>query len=279
MDKSLAVIAIHGMGDTPRDYAAGLKSKLEKRLGAEQFSFVHFESVYYQDILQKNQAAMFKAMRRREIDFIKLRKFLLYGFSDAAGLERNASEPGSPYRQAQQKILDTLERCAETLGSYRKPVIFVAHSLGCHVLSNYIWDAQATHARQGLWQGSTKLRTADDKFRRLKTLRALFTTGCNIPIFLAGFPRDNIKPVKTSTGGYNFKWHNYYDQDDVLGWPLRPLSPAYLKAIYRDEQINADGGFLGKFTRGWNPLSHNGYWRDKDFLKPLAAEIGKHIDQ
>ncbi len=279
MDKSLAVIAIHGMGDTAEDFADDLESRLEDRLGQQMFAQVHFDTVYFQGILQKNQNAMFRAMRRREIDYIKLRKFLLFGFSDAAGLERNTTLDGSPYHQAQQQILDTLERSASKLGSYKKPVIFIAHSLGCHVLSNYIWDAQSSSARQGVWKNSTAGQSAADKFRRLKTLRGLFTTGCNIPIFLAGFPRENIQPVKTSSGGYNFKWRNYYDQDDVLGWPLQPLSPAYRQAIYRDEEINADGGFLGKITRGWNPLSHNGYWTDRDFLKPLAAEIQKHIDQ
>ena len=279
MEKSLAVIAIHGMGDTPVDFADDLESRLADRLGDDSFDQVHFDTVYYQDILQKNQNAMFRAMRRREIDYIKLRKFLLFGFSDVASLERNATEDGSPYQQAQEKILETLENCARELDSFSKPVIFIAHSLGCQVLSNYIWDAQSANARQGFWKGSPPAQNTADKYRRLKTLRALFTTGCNIPIFLAGFPRDKIKPVKTKTGGYNFKWHNFYDQDDVLGWPLRPMSPAYRSAIYRDEEINADGGFLGKFTRGWNPLSHNGYWTDRDFFKPLAAEILKHIDQ
>ncbi len=279
MNKSLVVIAIHGMGDTPVEFATDLRSGLEDRLGDEAFSQVHFDTVYYQDILQKNQNVMFRAMRRREIDYIKLRKFLLFGFSDAASLERNASVDGSPYEQAQQKILDTLEKCARKLGGYKKPVIFIAHSLGCQVLSNYIWDAQSSNAKQGVWKGSTPGQSVAEKFRRLKTLSALFTSGCNIPIFLAGFPRENIKPVKTMSGGYDFKWHNYYDQDDVLGWPLQPMSPAYHRAIYRDREINADGGFFGKFTRGWNPLSHNGYWTDKDFLKPLAAEILKHIDQ
>ena len=279
MEKSLAVIAIHGMGDTPVDFADGLESRLNDRLGAQAFSQVHFDTVYYQGILQKNQNAMFRAMRRREIDYVKLRKFLLFGFSDAAGLARNATADDSPYEQAQQKILETLDSCASVLGSYTKPVIIVAHSLGCHVLSNYIWDAQSANTKQGIWKGSTRGQSNADKFRRLRTLRALFSSGCNIPIFLAGFPRENIKPVKTTTGGYNFKWHNYYDQDDVLGWPLQPMSPAYHRAIYRDREINADGGLYGKFTRGWNPLSHNGYWTDKDFLKPLAAEILKNIDQ
>ena len=279
MDKSVAVIAIHGMGDTRSDFADELQSRLARRLGDEVFKQVHFDTVYYQDILQKNQNAMFRAMRRREIDFVKLRKFLLFGFSDAAGLERNADEDGSPYQQAQQKVLETLDSCANELASHTKPVVFIAHSLGCHVLSNYLWDAQAANARQGIWKGVPAAQNNVEKFRRLRTLRVLFTSGCNIPIFLAGFPREEIKPVKTTTGGYNFKWHNYYDQDDVLGWPLQPMSPAYREAVYRDREINADGGFFGKFTRGWNPLSHNGYWADKDFLKPLTAEILKHIDQ
>ena len=91
---------------------------------------------------------MFRAMRRREIDYIKLRKFLLFGFSDATGLERNAADDGSPYQQAQEKILETLETSASELGNNKKPVIFIAHSLGCHLISNYLWDAQSANPKQ-----------------------------------------------------------------------------------------------------------------------------------
>jgi len=277
MVKEVAVVAIHGMGDTKPKFADSLFAELSKKLGTADLSKVHFDTVFFQDILQKNQNRVFKKMKKEEIDYIKLRRFLLFGFSDATGIERNATKPNSPYEQVQKKILETLERCRIALGSYEKPIIIIAHSLGCQVISNYIWDSQSTNPTQGVWKGKSPNDTAKDKFRRLKTIKALYTTGCNIPIFVAGFDENEVKAIKNNINGYNFKWENYYDEDDVLGWPLRPLSLSYKNTV-KDFQINADGGFLGKLSIGWNPLSHLGYWTDSEFIKPLAKQIMLHIE-
>ena len=99
-----------------------------------------------------------------------------------------------------------------------------------------------------------------DQFRRLKSLRALFTTGCNIPIFVAG----HGKVVAIDPPCKDFEWRNYYDEDDVLGWPLRPLSDSYDKLV-KDYEINVGGLFTS-----WNPLGHTEYWKDEDFLRQLV---------
>ena len=276
MRKDVAVLAVHGMGDIhQKTFTEVLEEKLIKELGRSEWNKVYFDKIFYSDILQGNEKAVFKQMRNR-VDYVRLRKFLLYGLSDAAGLERNAHEDGSPYEQAQVIIRDTLVRCGEKLGGFDKPVIIIAHSLGCQVLSNYIWDSQSAAVKQGVWKHTPPAHTPEDNFYRLKTLRALYTTGCNIPLFVAGFPRDKILAVTTSKKGYNFRWHNFYDEDDVLGWPLKPLSPSYKKEIYKDYSINAGGGFFGNLLKSWNPLSHNGYWSDSEFIRPVSAEILKY---
>lgn len=273
MSAEAIVLAVHGMGDTPENFADELEEKLADRLGPADRARVHFDSIYYQGVLQANQERVMRAMRAEELDGIKLRKFLLYGFSDAAGLERQASSPGSPYEQVQRIIRDVLKRAYQAVGP--KPVVLVAQSLGCQVISNYLWDAQKTgRASQGVWKSPTTRRNSDlDAFLRLKSLRYLYTTGSNIPIFLAGFPEDQIKAVETAGDGYAIRWNNYYDEDDVLGWPLKPLSTSYGQAVYRDYAINANGTLLGTLTHGWNALSHTRYWIDADVLKPLAADI------
>jgi len=274
VSKEVVVLAVHGMGDTPRSFADELEEKLANRLGETDWSQVHFDSIYYQEVLQANQERVMRSMRAEPVDGIRLRKFLLYGFSDAAGLERRASSPNSPYERVQKIIRGTLKRAYQSVGG-TKPVVIVAQSLGCQVVSNYLWDAQKPRrASQGVWKAPTTQRgTPLDSFLRLKSLSFLYTTGCNIPIFLAGFPEDQIKAVKTSTAGYDFRWNNYYDEDDVLGWPLRPLSSSYRQAVYGDYPVNANGTLLGTLTHGWNALSHTRYWIDADVLKPLASDI------
>ncbi len=99
---------------------------------------------------------------------------------------------------------------------------------------------------------------------KLKSLKYLFTTGCNIPLFVAGFAEIVAIP-KPNT---NFKWFNYYDKDDVLGWPLKPLSSSYDLAVEKDIEIDS-----GNLWQSWNPQSHDGYWADEDFIEHLSQII------
>ena len=265
----VALLAVHGMGDTPRDFADELIQGLRERLGPTRMADLHVESVYYQGVFQTNQERLWQDMSSQPLDMTKLRKFVLYGFSDAAALERNAEVKNSPYERVQQVIHDALGRAQGFVGA-DAPVVVVAQSLGGQVISNYLWDAQkAGGASRGVWKDRSPTGAdAEEKFRRLRTLRFLYTTGCNIPIFLGGFPKSRIKPVATSTKGYDFQWKNYYDEDDVLGWPLRPLSDAYAGAIHTDKQISA-----GPWPINMTPLSHTHYWEDVDVLRPLSDDL------
>jgi hypothetical protein len=273
MIKKIVLIAVHGMGETKPDFAEGLEENLEKRVGTTGWGQVYFDTVFYQDILQTNQTRAMDAMKRRDIDWIKLRKFMLFGFSDAAGLERRSWVKNSPYHQAQKRIRDVLDKAYGFVGG-SVPVILVTQSLGAQVLSNYIWDAQQTKPSQGTWKFDGKdADTKKDAFLRFKSMKYFFSSGCNIPIFVAGFDKDKIVAIKSASKGYAFRWKNFYDADDVLGWPLQPLSPSYKESVYKDYEINASSTLFGTIAQSWNPLSHTAYWGDKDFIKPLAKDI------
>lgn len=127
------------------------------------------------------------------------------------------------------------------------------------MISNYLWDAEKNKNIFGpLSDGG---RPATD-WLRLKTLRRLFTTGCNIPLFIAGLDeRESFAKPNAE-----FQWDNYYDADDVLGWPLRQLGPSF--DMVDDHDINVGGIFTS-----WNPLSHRDYWSDRDVIRPLADAL------
>ena len=97
MPKDLGIVTIHGMGDTTRNYADKLKRELKKELPTDHWRRIHIESIYFQDVLQKNQNDVFKRMLNKELEWTKLRKFVLFGFSDAAAFERKAHLKGSVY--------------------------------------------------------------------------------------------------------------------------------------------------------------------------------------
>jgi hypothetical protein len=261
---NLAIITIHGMGETEANYADALESNLRSRLAAE-WAQISYQSVYYQGLLQENQKRLFAKMERH-LSYKELRKFLLFGFSDAASLESSRSEPQGVYVQAQLQILETLRRAYADLGGAGK-VAIVAQSLGGQVLSNYIWDAQHP-GRCGIWRDIhqyVNVDAAELAFLKLETLHRLFTSGCNIPIFVAG--HHPIMPIAPPNP--QFRWFNFYDADDVLGWALQPLSDEYERLV-EDIPCNAGSGI-----QGW--LSHGNYWGDRGFLEALEIEIRKSL--
>lgn len=271
MSKTLALVTIHGMGDTPPDYDAAFHEHLRKELGKDVWERIATVTLYYQGLLQVNQRSILARMQN-QIDWQDLRRFLMYGISDAASLEFKRESPGSPYFQTQTMIRDQLAALFDAVGRQPVPVLLVAHSLGCQVISSYVWDAQQKRPSSGVWKDAPRdcetRRSPRDRFLRLRTLRRLFTTGCNIPIFVAG--HEKIKAIKPPHP--EFRWINMFDKDDVLGWPLRPLSPSYHQLV-EDVPVNAGGGLLGTLLKSWNPLCHDQYWDDNEVIRPIAGAI------
>lgn len=266
------------MGSTEPDYDKELIKELEDRLG-DKFSSLHIGKVYYQKILQDNENRVWNLVAKR-LKWDALRKFLLFGFADAAGLENGKEKSDSVYLQAQTLIARELWLARQAM-SGNGPVVILAQSLGCQVASCYFWDAVESKKNPntvtvGIWKdisnfeskisSGTPLSEDEIDFIRGGHLHTLYTTGCNIPIFVAAHAMTDIIPIKPNT---SFEWHNFYDKDDVLGWPLADLSSAYSQVV-QDHPINAGGGgVFGWLLKSWNPLSHGQYWGDDDVLDPL----------
>jgi hypothetical protein len=267
--KSIALLTIHGMGETPKNYHKLFLERIKKYVGKNDWKNVAFESIYYQDILQANQAEIYRRMKPR-IRWQGLRRFLLYNFSDAASLDYRKEEPDSAYRQAQSRISSALHKVYEKCGRRDVPVVILAYSLGCHVISNYIWDAQQSSPNAGVWAQTSPLQAVDGEtdFQRLKSLHHLITVGCNIPVFVAGYK--DIKPF--GKPNRKFKWLNLYDKDDILGWPLEPLSSSYRKLV-KDVQINANEKFSDLLLKSWNPYSHENYFGDSAVVRSVAEAL------
>lgn len=66
----------------------------------------------------------------------------------------------------------------------------------------------------------------------------------------------------------------FFDKDDVLGFPLRPISDTYFHTVHADIAINV-GGVVSQ----WNPMCHTRYWTDNDFTVPVARFIEELISE
>jgi hypothetical protein len=110
----------------------------------------------------------------------------------------------------------------------------------------------------------------------MEWLAGLITFGANIPLFT--FAYDPVVPIRFPGNALPAdvaelaEWLNYYDRDDVLGYPLRPTSPSYAAVVDEDIEINV-GGFGVSAT----PLSHGAYWTDDDFTRAVAEYLAKFL--
>lgn len=299
-----ALLCIHGMGNLiERDFRkdiAKLKKNISERLSESTMNEIYIpdSGVFYSALTQDQEDAVWEEMeghggintgilRRNTTN--KIRRFILSGFSDAtAFIGFNSVIPIQQYMKVQNIIYAALEDIYTKCGNV--PVVIISQSLGSQILSNYIWDAQTSNPKSkfnkninpsSIWHNATT--GVKDNFMRLQKLTTWFTTGCNIPIFVSGF--ENVRAIHNQQDGYAFKWFNYYDYDDILGYPLKPLGKLFddndsahgqsYKYAVEDIQVNANNGIGGAITSSWNPMSHTQYWSDKKILDDLSEILKK----
>ncbi len=275
----LAVIVIHGMGSqhkpqgqpasTTPTFSKGLKRRVSNRVGADM-SHVIWHEVVWAQILQGRQKDYLKKINR-SLGYDKLREFVVCNLSDAASYRPTPDDGDKIYEAIHEKIKNVMGVAKHQVGP-DGPVLILAHSLGGHIMSNYIYDMQG-HMRPG---GGLPVHQTD--VENMKTVAGFVTFGCNIPIFLFAYPESDIFPIMAPNGAlpaalqFPTWWYNYYDKHDVLGFPLGKSAPRYKQlsdsGALKDKPINA-----GKIFTSWNPFSHNGYWTDRDLYAPVADRI------
>ena len=267
MNAELGILVIHGMGSQEENFADEIIDELNDRVDdrGKDSSLIAWESVYWANILEPRQNQYWlDSKNSNNLDAVRLRKFMITAFGDASAYQKVDSPHNTTYEAIHAIIRTRVKSLYEIgLGTRPKPLIILAHSLGGHIMSNYIWDIQQ------------KPNQRLSEFENMGYLAGMITFGCNIPLFTFShsqlepfsFPGEKLSRAEKSKA----KWLNFYDADDVLGYPLRQLSNSYKKLV-KDNHINS-GGLL----TSWNPLSHNGYWTDNDMTKPAAELIAKFI--
>jgi hypothetical protein len=269
MTYKLGALVIHGIGEQERDFADGLIEEVSGRLNARA-NEVCWMPVWWAPLVEPSETALMNRLTAGgNLDWQWLRRFVVHFLADAVAYQRVPGESARPgvyvaiHTLIAQKLNELRERirAAAPADTPDPPLVVIAHSLGGHMMSNYIWDQQHPHEARG--------RAVSTPFERAETLTGMVTFGCNIPLFALALPE--IQPITFPAPGLPphltaaAKWLNLYDADDVLGFPLASLSEAYAKTV-EDHLVN-----VGNLLTGWNPASHNAYWTDNDVTKPIAA--------
>jgi hypothetical protein len=274
--KNLAVVAIHGMGSQEPGFAGAMFNELDNQILPKDRPKVAWKEVFWGDLTEPRQDAYLRATEPLELDQVKIRKFVITAFGDAVAYQRVRPAPDPDYHQVRQEgtYFKIHERIAEgikelyekDLASKPVPLVVLAHSLGGHIFSNYYWDVR----HPGSDHTVLDLRAPGiSTFERLDWLAGFVTFGCNIPLFT--FALDNVEPIAFPSSRLparykpHARWLNFYDPDDVLGYPLRPLGRAYARVVSEDTAIDVGNPFVG-----WTPISHTKYWTDADMTRPVA---------
>ena len=226
----IGVLVLHGMGNQKPEFAEGMIEELYKRLKAKGYknSDLIFKVVYWAPVFQEKETELMRHMKEgRDLDFVSLREFVIYYLADAIAYQKvtTAQQQIDVYQEIRDKIAksvkelyDELKRSAPGVAEF--PMVVMAHSLGCQMISNYIWDVQHDENKPA------------NAFERMENLSAIMTFGCNIPLFTIAYNKllpitflginvnacfPGTDPVKVKDAA---KWVNFYDKDDILGYPL-----------------------------------------------------------
>jgi hypothetical protein len=273
MDKRLAVFIVHGIGDQKkgfsRDMQENLQSNFKKALQhmgqgdrEGQDDALIFREGLWADITQDGEDTLKNRMfndPNTDVDWIKARKFFVDYLGDAISyFKGKISDVYSQYKAIQARIDGLVQNLSgETNPDQNTLLTVVSHSLGTVVLSDYLYD---------------KRDTLESNYQL--TFSNFFTLGSPIALYANRFynhqspsnPFANFKPqkVKDPKG----VWVNLFDEDDIVGYPIRPVNSYCEKAVTADLNVS-----VGSLLTGWNPASHTGYWEDEKVGKIIAEKL------
>ena len=281
MNQKIAIAIIHGIGlansdwkeETSPKFVSGMSKPLISefaRLRGETFeeakSKLVIKPIYWAEIVQKLQndlGGKDKLDLERLSNPLKLRDFVFHFLGDAIAYSTSGDKEID--KKIHAVFAETLKKLAEEAGE-KAPLCIVSHSLGAIIASYYVWDLQKE--KPNISTGSTPLEKGE-------TLTLFYTFGTQIPLWSLAH-KEYGKPIKIPSPQLsnhytelNGEWINFFDKDDVLGFPLQNINKAYSEVVV-DKEVNS-----GSVFSGWTPFSHNGYWKDDEVIKPIAKTLVK----
>lgn len=287
------IIFIHGIGDKCNGFSLWLQKKIKSefiktvlRVSSDhppKDSLHLCEALWYQ-ATQEDQDKLwddlFPWMRKRNIPkkelvrspislFSRLRymtflRKLVVNFQ--GDLIAYLESPGAnKYHAVHREIYRAVETCAkQTLSTDATPhnpalLTVVGHSLGAVIASDLLYDTLIGKTRE--WPPHLRLAN-------------LMSLGSPLALYKLRYGSDSFhKPIIMQD--QNGRWINFYDPQDVIGYPLKTLNDAYDNAVFLDKVIN-----VGQWWNPWHfmrqntPFNHDLYLEDHAVAKIIGRKAG-----
>ncbi|TYB61871.1 hypothetical protein FXF51_27805 [Nonomuraea sp. PA05] len=204
------------------------------------------------------------------------RWLMLHFTGDIIAYDRKLNETN--YVAAHEALAAALARLADKAGD-GAPLCVLAHSFGGVLVSDYLYDQQETLRGHKLVPDRVRAAMGTSALARGETLAWLYTMGSPLALWSLRYPDARLdRPidfpgadVAGRVTGLQSEWVNFYDPDDVIAYPLRPLGPAYERQVTMDRPMT---------VRGWRPvygtpLVHPFYWTDRKVMEAVGRSLAK----
>lgn len=263
----LAIGIIHGIGSQQPGFSIpmqrGIASAYETLNLSTHWNDLIFQEIIWADILKQQQQQLYERVNyKQDLDYQQIREFFIDYLGDAIAYQPLSQNVDADQIQVYHLIHQRIDQALQQFVAHpdldaETPLILIGHSLGTVILSNFIWDKQHQ-------------TSSNSPLEECQTLVGLLTLGCPLALWSLrfksfgvpiDFPGTRLSPSLSSKA----RWYNCYDKDDVIAYPLKNINPAYNEAVTDDIQVN-----VGSIFSSWNPLSHHGYWEDKDVIRNVA---------
>lgn len=302
MPNDVVVVFVHGINVTCQDYYQSMRDRVLRYMPRPAQGHVIFRAVFWADIVRgRQQEYLHYARSASDFRGSQLHQLVIEGLGDAAAYQKTRAIKNSAYYDIQRRLGKTL-RDVVIEKDDRRPLVFVGHSLGCHIISSYAWDLHRLNQLEAIGEKKQDWDRPTQKFidmlekasplERLDTFAGFVTMGSNMPLFTFTFGPQYVHPItrtKYANAAPAFPgksvspavrsqalWLNYFSLNDPLGYPLRPLNDSYdSEPLLHDIPTRSEGWWRQKLHRG--PLrslaamsAHTGYWSDRRVARGTA---------
>ncbi|MCY8235271.1 chemotaxis protein [Priestia endophytica] len=282
MFKSLAVAIIHGMGNQIPGFAEEMITLIHKRfvkqlkhLVDDPSPYLIIQPIHWGGVLSEREEKLFqKTVLDNHLDYQQLRKFIIHYLGDSIAYQP-VETVNHNYERVHEEIGKNLNVLSKRSGDHT-PLCVISHSLGSVIASNYFYDLQFKQ------NDVTSVVSESSPLEKGETLTLFYTLGTALPLWSLryhNFDRPiNIPSTKLRDfyPGLEGEWINFYDKDDILGYPLRDVSENYKNSVTEDREVN-----IGNLLTSWNPLCHSSYFIDMDVINPIVdglVRTWRHIN-
>ena len=223
-------------------------------------SYLIIQPIVWSQVFAERERDLFqKTVLDNRLRYQDLRRFVIQYVGDVVAYQP-VETTGHNYERVHAMIGESLNFLANEAGD-DAPLCVISHSLGSVIASNYFYDLQK--------EKSDAFK--ESPLEKGKTLTLFYTLGTTLPLWSLRYYNFNrpinipSKELQNYHPGLKGEWINFYDKDDVLGYPLKDISENYDIAVDEDRKVNVGGLFTS-----WNPLSHIKYFKDKDVIEPIV---------